>query len=226
MFALPNESLHDYQKRELFMEELLDSNLNQSCNIKEKLTILSKKPLILSFSSKKNLFISQAACTWIYTLKKNYTLAIIQQRPKLFKYLNKDEILEHEKIHAIRKDLNSNKYEEIIAYQTSKNPIRRFLGPLISTNLEQILTICSCICAPFSHSLTLLYPFFLLTKLIQRQARLKKCKQQIKNLSLKKQILNYLTDQEIHSFSKYHSFCKPLTLRSFQLLRCFSIDKS
>ena len=61
------------------------------------------------------------------TLKKTFL-----RSKKLFGLYEKPEVIAHELVHAARYTLNSTKYEEHFAYQTS-NGLRRFLGPLFSS---------------------------------------------------------------------------------------------
>jgi len=52
-----------------------------------------------------------------------------------------DEVLAHEMLHAARIAYHEPKYEEILAYQTSKNSVRRLLGPLFQDPKESYLFI-------------------------------------------------------------------------------------
>lgn len=48
----------------------------------------------------------------------------------------RDEMLAHELVHAMRLMFDEKRFEEILAYQTSKNRFRRYFGPLFSTPKE------------------------------------------------------------------------------------------
>lgn len=99
---------------------------------------LKKLPCPLIFDSKNlNLFeagafIQQQDRFWI-ELKKNSYLA----------YLGYDlqTILMHELIHAIRKDRPESIFEELIAYQVSKFPYQRLLGPFLSLKRGKLALI-------------------------------------------------------------------------------------
>lgn len=52
-----------------------------------------------------------------------------------------DEVLAHEMLHAARIAYQETKFEEILAYQTSKNSLRRLFGPLFQDPKESYLFI-------------------------------------------------------------------------------------
>lgn len=78
----------------------------------------------------------QGAVLWIQEDEKGNIVPLIQVSPRLKtswlrKWYALDEVIAHELVHAMRLPLNSPRFEEITAYQTSRNPLRRSLGPLI-----------------------------------------------------------------------------------------------
>ncbi len=124
----------------------------------------------------KGLSFWEAGCTWC---DENKIHGYIQLKKKLLKkstlfgVYDRDEILSHELVHAVRLPLQSKRFEEIFAYLTSyfvakkkqKNfnkktisLIRCALGPLFFTPLETslflLLTLISCL-------LSLFFPFIL-----------------------------------------------------------------
>ena len=205
MFALPHESASCFEKR---------IRVLKSINLKD-----AKKLQNLT-NSKKGLLFFQAACCWIYTTKQGYTFPLIQMK-KNFSYLQKNEVFNHELVHAKRACLSAQKFEEIIAFSISRNPWRRFLGPLFSTKVEQVTTFLAASLCPFTSYLSLLFPLFFLLRLVYRQILMKKCKTFLTITSLKKEMLYHLTDQEIQQFAKHIPFKRPLTLRAYQLLTSF-----
>lgn len=211
MFALHNESQLKFNERQRALKSIKLDGAKK----------LAGYPNIFILISKKNLNLIQAACCWIYTTKEGINFSLIQTKPKPLFYLNQSEVFEHEKVHALRCDLNSKKYEEILAFQTSKNPIRRFFSPLMSNNVEQITTLASCLFAPLSYYLSLSYPLYLLARLIIRQKKLQKCKKHLSKLSFKGQLILHLYDHEIEHFSMGHNFKRPWTLRAYQLHKAF-----
>ena len=66
---------------------------------------------------------------------------LIQVAPRL--WYSRDEMIAHELVHAIRLPLRSKRFEEIIAYQTSRSSWRRFFGPIIRSPYEVYLFLFS-----------------------------------------------------------------------------------
>ena len=89
---------------------------------------------------KKGLSFFEGGCTWI----DNERNAFVQISPKNIAFYSKEEILAHELVHALRAHLDENMFEELIAYQTSKNCIRAFLGTLVNSSKEVYLFLLSC----------------------------------------------------------------------------------
>jgi hypothetical protein len=78
----------------------------------------------------------QGAVLWIQEDEKGNIVPLIQVSPRLRtswlrKWYTREEVVAHELVHAMRLPLNSPRFEEITAYQTSPNLFRRSLGPLI-----------------------------------------------------------------------------------------------
>lgn len=60
------------------------------------------------------------------------------QKKRWFIY-DRSELLAHEQCHAARTPLNDTVHEEYFAYQTSKKPLRRYLGNCFRTSADSIL---------------------------------------------------------------------------------------
>lgn len=78
----------------------------------------------------KGLCLWEGAATWI---EEGHSL--IRIKPTLKGYLQ-EEVAAHELVHAMRLCFHERQFEEILAYRTAKNRIRRFLGPLFSKPSE------------------------------------------------------------------------------------------
>lgn len=85
-------------------------------------------------------------CAWIFQLTENTPTASLIQLRKAFErnpsYLgiyDRDELLRHELCHVGRMMFQEPKYEEVIAYRTSKTGFRRFFGPLVQSSMESAL---------------------------------------------------------------------------------------
>jgi hypothetical protein len=96
------------------------------------------KPLyICAFYSNRSLTPWQGAASWI----EGKSLHAVQLRDGLKKgsYLglyNREEILAHEAIHAVRSGFEETVFEEFFAYTTSQKRWRRVLGPIVQRPWE------------------------------------------------------------------------------------------
>ena len=83
-----------------------------------------------------------AANSWIISENNKHTTSLIQLRkqfstkPAFLHLYHRDEVMAHELAHVGRCQFKDSKYEEIIAYTTSKTKLRRYLGPLLSSVIE------------------------------------------------------------------------------------------
>ena len=99
---------------------------------------------IYLWCSNKELMPWEAASTWVVELKGNVHYPVLQFRKGMKErrtYLGYDyeEIFLHEMIHAVRSSLKSTRFEEVIAYRSSKKKLRRILGPIFKNPHESIL---------------------------------------------------------------------------------------
>jgi hypothetical protein len=83
--------------------------------------------------SQKGLFPWEGAATWIEENVEGVKIASIQIKSSFFTRLYlPEEILAHEMVHAMRLMFEERRFEEILAFRTSKNRFRRFFGPLFA----------------------------------------------------------------------------------------------
>lgn len=98
----------------------------------------------------------QAGATWI-SEKKTLRIPLIQLKKR---YANKpgalSEIVAHEAVHAARMQFDEPRFEELLAYQTSRFPWRRFLGGLFMRSWESTLFLLSLL-IPFVIELSLVF---------------------------------------------------------------------
>jgi hypothetical protein len=134
----------------------------------------------------------EGAATWIsddqlpsIQLRKNF------QEGSFLGYKRSD-ILAHEAIHAARSRFEEPQFEEILAYATSPQAWKRFLGPLFSRTWEPLVLILSLIVGVFWLLIPLIVLGFGIGWLAYRQWAFKKCCEQ---LSLS--VVLCLTDAEI-----------------------------
>ncbi len=85
----------------------------------------------------KGLFPWEAAATWIEETEEGIRTCQIQIKDsRLSKLYAKEEVIAHEMVHAMRLMFDEKRFEEVLAYQTSKNRFRRYFGPLFSNPTE------------------------------------------------------------------------------------------
>lgn len=87
--------------------------------------------------SNEGMDVWEAGCTWIAYNRVTIQLRKHLRKAKRWFYLYaKEEILAHEAVHAARVKFSEPMFEEILAYQTSKFGLRRWLGPLFRSPSE------------------------------------------------------------------------------------------
>ena len=155
--------------------------------------------------SNKNLLPWEGAAIWICEEGPPQ----IQLREHFFKtklfQKDREEFLSHEAVHAARMVFDEPQFEEILAYQTSKNRFRKFWGPLFRSPKESLLFMSvlalSLTCGWFLPWQIYLLPLSILAYFIVRLVRF----QRIFVQCLKKTSLPFmlcLSDKEIKMFSQ------------------------
>jgi len=95
--------------------------------------------------SNRRLLPWQGAASWIFTTPEGIKFPMIQLRHGFkkghFLFCDRDEVLRHEAVHAIRLAFNEPRFEEILAYYHSKKKWRRLLGPLFRKPSEALLFV-------------------------------------------------------------------------------------
>ena len=150
----------------------------------------------LTYSNQKLPF-WEGAATWI----SETGLPHIQLR-KAFKKgrhlgYSRDEILAHESVHAARMAFDEPRFEEIIAYQTSKSPLRRFFGPLFRRTWESALFMTALTLTPFFLP-SLVIPAYFFFRLLRNQMIFRRCRKK-HPLS----VIIGLTDREIENSVRF-----------------------
>ncbi len=166
----------------------------------------------------KGLRLWEGGCTWVeeghVTIQLHPTF---QKKGRYFGY-EREEIIAHELVHVARSSFEEPIFEEILAYQTSPSPLRRYWGPIIRNPRETVVTIISLIgCSLLAFFEALLWAacialFGLIVGGIFRLVRT----QRIFSSALKKiraivgpenslAVMLRLTDREIIRFSKMSS---------------------
>lgn len=169
---------------------------------------------IPAFYWNKKISFWEAAAAWDFEGR-----AVIQLRKQLAKgswfFVDKKEVLAHEAAHAARVSFFTNRFEEIICYQTSSSSWRRRFGPLFRTPWEASFCISSLLvgwgCSLMGMLLVgLAIPwitlFFFFLRLLYDQYLFWRCVHNIRSLLIDPNralaVMLRLTDAEIELFSR------------------------
>lgn len=155
----------------------------------------------------------QGAVLWIHA----GGLPLIQVSPRLKKtwlgrFYTYEEVLAHELIHAVRLPLASSRFEEIVAYQTSRGRLRAYLGPIIRHPYEVYVLLVAVLlgwAGLLFNPYLLLAPWiacvYALARLFWAQRVFQRCRFKIKSLLKNKEkalaFTARLTDREVALFA-------------------------
>lgn len=162
----PEESEEDFEERAAYclgLKDHLKSALKEKIpfSTEEASLDLSEEELEKSFGqygirpdwvpvfySNVQLTPWHGGCAWIFQMDESSpTSAFLQLRRSFFhsdKYLGllkKDEVISHELAHVGRMRFEEPKFEELLAYRSSCNGWRRWLGPLVQSTWESLLFV-------------------------------------------------------------------------------------
>lgn len=127
------------------------------------------------------------------------TLSIIKEPSRLSSlFVSRQEVINHELVHAKRAMFNEPKFEEMIAYQTSSSKLRKTLSPIVNSTQETLVFILFTFLVPFSPLPFITYFSYLSIRLFKKTMTFNKC---IKQLQLSSQgnekFIEGMTDKEI-----------------------------
>jgi hypothetical protein len=133
IFPGPNEQEDHFFKRALAPKSIIAPE-----NLKTVQDIFDASPDWVKIEEKsKGLLPWEGAASWIEDHGNGTRSASIQIKSSfLTRLYPKEELLSHELVHAMRLMFEESRFEEILAYRTSKNRFRRFFGPLFSRPRE------------------------------------------------------------------------------------------
>ncbi len=87
-----------------------------------------------------------AGCAWIFQLQDESPRTAFLQLRKAFayrkqylKFYNRNELVAHESAHVGRMTFDQERFEELLAYRTSRSKITRWLGPIVQSAGESLL---------------------------------------------------------------------------------------
>lgn len=86
----------------------------------------------------KGLRFWEGGCTWINGDQVTLQLQKVFLNRETYLGYEREEIIAHEYVHVVRGGFNEPIFEEILAYQTSSSPFRRFFGPLFRSSRESL----------------------------------------------------------------------------------------
>lgn len=158
----PQESEEDFLKRADYclnltqqIPELMgnekpfqsENYIQEPVAIADKLFGINPKWIPIYFSN-YSLTPWHGGCAWIFQLSEDSPTAAIFQLRRQFRDSNKylgiydrDELMSHEMAHVGRMMFDEPKFEEIMAYRTSRSPFRRWLGPIVQSSFESMLFV-------------------------------------------------------------------------------------
>jgi len=250
----PKETEKDFQERGGFCL-LLKNELLKEVSIPESVPGNLSEILVPVLNSTKDLYgISpdwvpvffsnwrlspwHGGAAWIFQLKENSPLgAILQLRKPFYKqkhYLgiyDRNELMSHEFAHVGRMAFEEKKYEELLAYRSSKKGFTRYFGPIIQSAFESRLII-YLLATLFLMDLYFLFQgslqaylqtqsfkllplaliLFALYRLRKRQSTLNNAEKKLQSLTPHASAVLYrLTDKEITLFAK----SSPSTIQTY-----------
>ena len=197
----PIESESNFYKRAALTEKIVrePKNYITEKSLKNKVfSSLNESTLFMASSCK---LFWHASVTMILEISKDLYIPIISKPSKFSNlFINEDEVLNHELIHAKRVYFNDEKFEEIIAFRTSKSSWRKFFSPLITKQYQLILILIFSLITSYSS-----LPFFILLSsmlfnLSYKQFTVYRCIRYLKRYTkYYEEILIGMTDKEIIS---------------------------
>lgn len=201
----PKEDENTFLQRVGTIEQLLKNPQRLNKLLPDDAILTKEEPSLLYFNSNKKLPFWTAALTWIIEVEKGIKLPILQlpKKPRMFCLSKQNEVLAHEKVHALRVAFDEPIFEEIIAYRTSPSKLRRYFGPLFSSNKEVILFLGAVFTLLFLPLVSISLFSIQLMRLFFRQSTFSKAYKHLSNVCKNpEKIILCLTDQEIKSAAK------------------------
>lgn len=169
-FVGPKEEEEAFRLRVNFLKKFKkdpDRCVNDLPLNREKVCLKEWEPLLKSFEKKMGaaprwffayysndrLAPWQGAVCWIFTHSCGFNFPSVQLRKGFKKgrvfLCSRDEVLQHEAVHALRSSFSEPRYEEIFAHFLSQQKWRRFLGAVFRTPKEALFfgVLCFCLIA-------------------------------------------------------------------------------
>ncbi len=142
----PAENKEDFFLRAAYslniQSKIQGNSLNIDTALKDAQDIYDISPAwVPILHEKKGLFPWHGGSIWIFQLKEKDPLcALIQLNPQC-RWKKAEEIALHELCHIGRLAFQEPKFEEVIAYRSSKSRFSKYLGGLIQNQIESLLFV-------------------------------------------------------------------------------------
>lgn len=163
----PDESLGDFEKRANYclnlknnFKELLGQEIPEEIDLQLSLPLIAEAAPVtkklfdicpdwvpILFSNFKMLP-WHGGSAWIFQLSEDSPTAAFFQLRKIFVsaktflgIYDREELISHESAHIGRMVFEEPKFEELLAYRTSKSIFRRWFGPIVQSSWESLLFI-------------------------------------------------------------------------------------
>ena len=167
----------------------------------------------VTYSNKKLPF-WQGGATWIEEGVPEIQLrSKFLEKKKVLSY-SKEEVLQHESVHALRSAFEEPVYEEVLAYMTSPKKWRRYVGPLFRSYKEAALLLGILLFIPLGSVLVFALQGF---RLFLDLKKYNSTVQNLEKITDRPTFFSlFLTDKEIRYFSRLDE----------EKIRQFAVDKN
>ena len=154
----------------------------------------------LEFKNKKLAF-WEGGATWISSRTAEIQLRACFEKRHRFLGYTKDEIIQHESVHAVRSAFEESAYEEILAYMTSPKKWRRLLGPLFRSEKACGVWLAAMVFFPLGGVLILAFHAY---RLWLDMRKYKITLKKLERITNRPRFFSlFLTDNEIRQFSGF-----------------------
>ncbi len=197
------------QRKETFEQVSLPKEKNLSVPLYD----LQEIEACVLYSS-KSLWPWQGAVLWEYQTEEGRAYPVLQLKKSILKgcfgIYKKDELLSHELVHFARFAFKEPFFEEMLAYQTSPQILRRFFGPLFVYPAESAFFALASLLAPLISAffdsflgvwLLLSISFFFLVRLLVLHGLFALCRKSLEKIGVLPRfclpVMVRLSDREI-----------------------------
>lgn len=210
-----------------FQEQVMEPVPSQGLELANKLYGIAPSWIPLFYSNYRLPF-WQGGCAWIFQQTENSPTSAFFQLRQAFrtsetylKIYHRNELISHELSHIGRMTFDEPRYEELLAYRTSKSPFRKYWGPLFTTPAQSGLFALALLLILMGDFLTLFFqpelyfpiqwlkaiPIVALgvlgVSLVLRQRNFTECLTRLQSITSEPEKLAYrLSDREIDLFAK------------------------